>query len=133
MNIGGEFVQCTLTVLEDMNLDIIMGLDLLRKNAVTIDLGADCLRIHDKAIRFLAEKDIPRHMLTLSEAVKKEGKNIAGRTVENESAFMETYAVDFGVVFVQHCQTFLRLKLIGRRTDQAVQRCRLQQQQQLLR
>eukprot|EP00189_Rhodosorus_marinus_P011807 CAMPEP_0184745050 /NCGR_PEP_ID=MMETSP0315-20130426/7779_1 /TAXON_ID=101924 /ORGANISM="Rhodosorus marinus, Strain UTEX LB 2760" /LENGTH=343 /DNA_ID=CAMNT_0027217065 /DNA_START=273 /DNA_END=1304 /DNA_ORIENTATION=- len=65
LKIEDQFLQCTFTVLEDMSYDIILGLDMLRKHSVVVDVGANRLRIHNSSVSFLAEKDIPSSMRTM--------------------------------------------------------------------
>ncbi|KAJ8908017.1 hypothetical protein NDN08_008114 [Rhodosorus marinus] len=65
LKIEDQFLQCTFTVLEGMSYDIILGLDMLRKHSVVVDVGANRLRIHNSSISFLPEKDIPSNMRTM--------------------------------------------------------------------
>lgn len=58
MRIGDEFYAASFTVLEDDKVDFLFGLDMLRRLRCVIDLQSDCLRIGDKQVPFLGEKDL---------------------------------------------------------------------------
>ena len=60
MKIGGSFFNSSFTILEDCGVDLLFGLDMLRKHQCQIDLAANVLRIGEEVTPFLAEKDIPR-------------------------------------------------------------------------
>mmetsp|Transcript_17286 Transcript_17286/g.70180 ORF Transcript_17286/g.70180 Transcript_17286/m.70180 type:complete len:264 (-) Transcript_17286:704-1495(-) len=73
LKIEDQFLQCTFTVLENMIYDIILGLDMLRKHSVVVDVGANRLRIHNSSVSFLPEKDIPSSMRTLEAESQQAG------------------------------------------------------------
>lgn len=64
MTLGGKVFEISLTVMESVGgeYDLLLGLDMLRKHAATIDLGANCLRIGGADVPFLSEADIPQQM-----------------------------------------------------------------------
>lgn len=59
LKIGRQFFPCSLTVLEKSGVDLLFGLDMLKRHQAIIDLRENCLRIGDEDIQFLPEKDIP--------------------------------------------------------------------------
>mmetsp|Transcript_8544 Transcript_8544/g.18276 ORF Transcript_8544/g.18276 Transcript_8544/m.18276 type:complete len:444 (+) Transcript_8544:115-1446(+) len=59
LEMGGQHLNCSFTVIEDFSYDILLGLDMLRRHQACIDLERDCLRLHGTEVRFLPEKDIP--------------------------------------------------------------------------
>jgi len=63
LSVGDQVLECTFTVLESFGYDILLGLDMMRKYQVILDLKDNCLRIHEAVIPFLAEKDVPRRFL----------------------------------------------------------------------
>ncbi|KAH9577732.1 hypothetical protein LSM04_001579 [Trypanosoma melophagium] len=59
VNLGGLYIPCSFCVLEDDNIDLIIGLDQLKRHRMTIDLKENCLRIEDTAIPFLPDHEVP--------------------------------------------------------------------------
>jgi DNA damage-inducible protein 1 len=61
MRIGQSFFSSSFTVLENQSIELLIGLDMLRKHKCLIDLSpaGNCLRIGDERAPFLAEKDVP--------------------------------------------------------------------------
>ena len=60
MKIGDSFFNSSFTVLEECGIDLLFGLDMLRKHQCQIDLRDNVLRVGDEVTPFLAEKDIPK-------------------------------------------------------------------------
>eukprot|EP00339_Tiarina_fusa_P023425 CAMPEP_0117013530 /NCGR_PEP_ID=MMETSP0472-20121206/11148_1 /TAXON_ID=693140 ORGANISM="Tiarina fusus, Strain LIS" /NCGR_SAMPLE_ID=MMETSP0472 /ASSEMBLY_ACC=CAM_ASM_000603 /LENGTH=361 /DNA_ID=CAMNT_0004716867 /DNA_START=188 /DNA_END=1269 /DNA_ORIENTATION=+ len=65
INIGGVVYTSAFTIVEHTNMEFLLGLDMLRKHRCAIDLSSNTLKIGDGEVEvpFLAEKDIPKHLL----------------------------------------------------------------------
>eukprot|EP00245_Coleochaete_scutata_P007428 TRINITY_DN22839_c0_g1_i1.p1 TRINITY_DN22839_c0_g1~~TRINITY_DN22839_c0_g1_i1.p1 ORF type:complete len:420 (-),score=96.04 TRINITY_DN22839_c0_g1_i1:511-1770(-) len=65
LKIGGHFFECSFTILDQNDVEFIFGLDMLRKHQCMIDLKDNVLRVGggEISVPFLAEKDIPQHLL----------------------------------------------------------------------
>lgn len=59
VKIETQFLPCSITVM-DANIDMILGLDMLKRHRACIDLGRDVLKIADVETKFLGESDIPK-------------------------------------------------------------------------
>eukprot|EP00835_Amoeboradix_gromovi_P005732 NODE_573_length_6556_cov_0.413040.p1 type:complete len:339 gc:universal NODE_573_length_6556_cov_0.413040:1169-2185(+) len=62
MRIGDLFLTVTFTVMEKLDLDMLFGLDMLRRHQVVLDLNRNMLRIQEQEFRFLSEHEIPKGM-----------------------------------------------------------------------
>jgi DNA damage-inducible protein 1 len=58
IQIGGSFFPCSFTVLEDQDMEFILGLDMLRRHQCTIDLNNNVLVIGTERAPFLPENAI---------------------------------------------------------------------------
>jgi hypothetical protein len=58
MEIDGEWYECSFTIVESQTLDLLLGLDMLRKHGMCIDLQANLLRVREHAVRFLTEREL---------------------------------------------------------------------------
>lgn len=62
LQLSDQYLPCSFTVLEgDFGQDMLLGLDMLKRHQIVIDLGANCLKVHNRSIGFLPESEIPKH------------------------------------------------------------------------
>ncbi|KAJ3176185.1 DNA damage-inducible protein 1 [Geranomyces variabilis] len=59
MKLGTQWLPCSLTVMEGKDVDLLFGLDMLKRHQAVIDLEKNVLRIHGDEIRFLSEHELP--------------------------------------------------------------------------
>eukprot|EP00301_Raphidiophrys_heterophryoidea_P004772 c12049_g1_i3.p1 GENE.c12049_g1_i3~~c12049_g1_i3.p1 ORF type:complete len:331 (+),score=89.31 c12049_g1_i3:177-1169(+) len=72
IEIGGEIFNCSFAIMDDPHMDLLFGLDMLKRHQCCIDLRGNCLRIGtaNVAVPFLDEKDLPEH----AKLIYEEGK-----------------------------------------------------------
>jgi len=79
IKIGNSLFATTISVLENQKIDLILGLDMLKRHQVIIDLGEGALKIGNESVPFLPEHEIPKRAVN-----KDELKNqLKGKSAES--------------------------------------------------
>ena len=61
LQLGTQFLPCSFTILEgSIGEDMLLGLDMLKRHQISIDLRINALVVNDQTIEFLGESEIPK-------------------------------------------------------------------------
>ncbi|KIW80970.1 hypothetical protein Z517_03993 [Fonsecaea pedrosoi CBS 271.37] len=71
IEIGQYNLASSFTVMEGKDVDLLLGLDMLKRHQMCIDLKKNCLRIENDEIPFLPESEIPKMMEDVLESEPK--------------------------------------------------------------
>jgi len=59
LEIGGSYLPTSLSILEDQGMECLLGLDMLKRHRMIIDLEKNCLRWGSSSVPFLSEGELP--------------------------------------------------------------------------
>lgn len=59
IKLGSLYLPCAFSVLEGRSVDLLFGLDMLKRHQCCIDLSTNTLRINNTEVPFLAEHELP--------------------------------------------------------------------------
>lgn len=84
IKVGTMFLPCSFTVMEGKQVELLLGLDMLKRYQASIDLAKDKLIIQGEEVSFLGEAEIPKES---EEALEEEPRlpGPAGTTIGQRS------------------------------------------------
>lgn len=71
LQLGGQFLPCSMTIIDGDGPDMLLGLDMLKRHQCCIDLRDGVLSVNGEQISFLPEAEIPKEKLSEGEEILK--------------------------------------------------------------
>ncbi len=112
LRIGNLFLNCTFTVLETINVDMLFGLDMLRRHQVILDLNRNVMKIQNQEFQFLSEHEVPTAFNTPKQPTQvphgpqvSQNSNVSS-SVANEQSIQQL--IDLGAQNKQHAMELLK-------------------------
>jgi len=59
LKVAGLHLPCAINIMEGQDVDLLLGLDMLKAHQACIDLQKNVLRIKDREVQFLSEHELP--------------------------------------------------------------------------
>ncbi|KAJ3086224.1 DNA damage-inducible protein 1, partial [Physocladia obscura] len=75
IKVGQQSLDCSFTIMEGKGVELLFGLDQLRRHLACIDLAENCLKINGEKIPFLPEHELPDHAREKKKKVEEKKKN----------------------------------------------------------
>ncbi|KAF9329534.1 DNA damage-inducible protein 1 [Podila minutissima] len=79
------FLACSFTIMEGKGVDLLFGLDMLKRHQACIDLSKNALIINDIEVRFLSEHELPSSAKENGELTPEELASIGGTVPKSEA------------------------------------------------
>ncbi|KAG0085527.1 DNA damage-inducible protein 1 [Podila epicladia] len=79
------FLACSFTIMEGKGVDLLFGLDMLKRHQACIDLSKNALIINDIEVRFLSEHELPSSAKESGELTPEELASIGGTVPKSEA------------------------------------------------
>lgn len=76
MKISDLYLPCSFTIMEGKGVDLLFGLDMLKRHQAIIDLSKNALIIQGRELKFLSEHELPESAKETSEEVGDESSEI---------------------------------------------------------